>query len=70
MRCPVTSAITSLDLADAISASPAEAAPGTTDAAIAECDVCGHSLDEHDRIARRYCLATTAGAISRGCICG
>jgi hypothetical protein len=30
---------------------------------------CGHPLDDHDAIARRYCNATLAGVLPRGCVC-
>ena len=30
---------------------------------------CGHLLDNHDRIATRYCAATRDGELARGCIC-
>src|ERR1700677_448428 len=30
---------------------------------------CGHSADEHDPIASRYCRATVEGGLSRGCMC-
>jgi hypothetical protein len=30
---------------------------------------CGHALDQHDTIAIRYCDATLAGVLARGCIC-
>jgi hypothetical protein len=33
------------------------------------CDMCPHPLDQHDAIAQRFCTATSAGALSRGCIC-
>jgi hypothetical protein len=33
------------------------------------CDVCGHALAAHDRIAQRYCEATLHNALSRTCIC-
>jgi hypothetical protein len=33
------------------------------------CDVCGHALTAHDRIAERYCQATMHNALSRTCIC-
>jgi rubredoxin len=33
------------------------------------CDVCGHALASHDRIAQRYCQATLHNALSRTCIC-
>jgi hypothetical protein len=33
------------------------------------CAVCEHELSKHDTIARRYCEATKARALSRGCLC-
>jgi hypothetical protein len=30
---------------------------------------CGHPLDHHDAIATRFCDATLAAALPRGCIC-
>ena len=33
------------------------------------CAVCPHPWDAHDRIGLRYCAATAAGALSRGCVC-
>lgn len=30
---------------------------------------CGHRTDSHDKIAGRYCAATKASALSRGCVC-
>jgi hypothetical protein len=39
------------------------------DAANMGCDMCPHPLDQHDAIAQRFCTATSAGALSRGCIC-
>ena len=33
------------------------------------CDVCGHALAAHDRIAQRYCEETLHNALSRTCIC-
>jgi hypothetical protein len=30
---------------------------------------CGHRSDGHDRIAARYCAATLANQLRRGCIC-
>ena len=30
---------------------------------------CGHIVDDHDRIALRYCAATASGHLSRGCVC-
>jgi hypothetical protein len=39
------------------------------DGGAAACDVCGHLVDGHDRIALRFCAATLQNALSRGCIC-
>jgi hypothetical protein len=33
------------------------------------CDVCGHVLARHDRIAARFCDATLHNALSRACVC-
>jgi hypothetical protein len=33
------------------------------------CAVCDHEVDQHDSISRRYCQATQAHALPRGCIC-
>lgn len=33
------------------------------------CSTCPHSLERHDATALRYCAATLAAALSRGCIC-
>jgi hypothetical protein len=30
---------------------------------------CGHTAGEHDALASRYCLATAAGGLDRGCMC-
>ena len=50
------------------------ATPSTTDAVTESrtgpaCAACPHSRDAHDRIGTRFCAATTAGALSRGCVC-
>jgi hypothetical protein len=37
-------------------------------AAQGEC-ACGHPLDDHDRVAHRFCAATRSGQLLRGCIC-
>jgi len=37
--------------------------------AVATC-ACGHRVEDHDAIARRYCAATIAAVLPRGCICG
>jgi hypothetical protein len=33
------------------------------------CDVCLHPMSDHDAIGLRFCRATLAGAIPRGCVC-
>lgn len=33
------------------------------------CAVCPHPWPTHDRIAARYCTATVAAKVTRGCIC-
>ena len=33
------------------------------------CDVCPHPVGGHDAIALRFCRATRAAAIVRGCVC-
>ena len=33
------------------------------------CAVCGHALETHDAISRRYCQATQTNALARRCIC-
>jgi hypothetical protein len=30
---------------------------------------CGHSADEHDAVAARYCRATASGSLRRDCVC-
>jgi hypothetical protein len=35
----------------------------------ATCVVCPHPWQEHDSLGERYCTATTAAALTRGCIC-
>ncbi|WP_306746277.1 RGCVC family protein [Saccharothrix yanglingensis] len=34
------------------------------------CDACTHPLSAHDALGNRFCAATTATALTRGCICG
>ncbi|BEP13081.1 hypothetical protein acdb102_13920 [Acidothermaceae bacterium B102] len=36
---------------------------------VTDCTRCGHSLDEHDRVALRYCEASGDHGVNRGCIC-
>jgi hypothetical protein len=33
------------------------------------CTVCGHDWGAHDPIGVRYCAATVAGGLDRGCVC-
>ena len=33
------------------------------------CSVCGHPARAHDAIGTRFCAATMAGALTRGCVC-
>jgi hypothetical protein len=30
---------------------------------------CGHPVDEHDRVAQRFCAATRSGQLVRRCVC-
>lgn len=48
---------------------PADLACDRTDQPVETCGVCTHPVAAHDLIARRYCAATQANAISRKCIC-
>jgi hypothetical protein len=41
----------------------------TDGSASLECAVCPHPWAEHDRIATRFCTATTTENHSRGCVC-
>jgi hypothetical protein len=40
---------------------------GAPDAAA--CPACPHPAARHDAIGARFCRATTANALSRGCVC-
>lgn len=44
-----------------VRAAPAAEAPG--------CAACPHPIDDHDAIAQRYCRATVAAELDRGCAC-
>lgn len=44
----------------------AETASGSAEAT---CVACAHPLEAHDQIGLRFCAATTASAIDRGCVC-
>jgi hypothetical protein len=35
----------------------------------AGCDVCRHSIVDHDAVALRFCRATRSAALVRGCVC-
>ena len=48
-------------------ARPSEATARSADNPI--CDMCTHSVADHDAIALRFCRATAAAAIARGCVC-
>jgi hypothetical protein len=45
----------------------ADARPADT--ATEACPACPHPLADHDPIGLRFCRATTAGSVSRGCVC-
>jgi hypothetical protein len=57
---------------------PQDGSPGTATSTIEQlpatepteetCE-CGHPRAQHDVIAARYCVATTAGSLDRGCVC-
>ncbi|MGW0252227.1 RGCVC family protein [Nocardia goodfellowii] len=42
-----------------------------TNATVGEggCPACAHPRDAHDQISRRFCDATAASALDRGCVC-
>ncbi|MFC4944458.1 RGCVC family protein [Pseudonocardia sp. GCM10023141] len=52
----------------ALDAPPAIPVPAIDMAALT-CASCPHLRAAHDRIGLRYCSATTAGALERGCVC-
>jgi hypothetical protein len=52
-----------------LTATAAAVEPDTTQAPMTSMCACGHALDTHDAIASRYCDATLAGVLPRGCIC-
>jgi hypothetical protein len=45
------------------------AASGPEDGAPAGCPACTHPVEVHDTTATRFCAATTARALARGCVC-
>jgi hypothetical protein len=44
-------------------------APDATGQAEASCPACPHPANAHDAISRRFCTATEAGHLQRGCLC-
>jgi hypothetical protein len=52
-----------------IDATVTVAEPGTADLAHPACTACPHAWDAHDRIGIRYCTASAAGGLDRGCVC-
>ncbi|MFT7837065.1 RGCVC family protein [Saccharothrix sp. BKS2] len=44
-------------------------APDTERRAEQSCPVCPHPADTHDSLSRRFCAATGAGELRRGCLC-
>jgi hypothetical protein len=46
-----------------------DGAPVKDDNTVLACEACGHDLSLHDAIATRYCLASSAQAGKRGCVC-
>jgi hypothetical protein len=45
------------------------AAPGAQPEDGEVCSVCPHRVADHDVIGLRFCHATVAGSLSRGCVC-
>ncbi|WP_433261352.1 RGCVC family protein [Actinosynnema sp. CS-041913] len=44
-------------------------APDAARQAERSCPACPHPADAHDPLARRFCAATRAGGLHRGCLC-
>jgi hypothetical protein len=59
--------IPSIDAPVAVPASSTASAPDV--ATDLGCAACPHDVDAHDPIGTRFCTATIAGALSRGCVC-
>ena len=36
---------------------------------VTACEACAHPIGDHDAIGLRFCRATLASAIERGCVC-
>jgi len=46
------------------------ATKSVTEAVVGEaCSVCAHPMRVHDDIGTRFCAATSAGTLTRGCVC-
>lgn len=45
------------------------AEPSPVDRTYSTCAVCPHGWDAHDPIGIRFCSATAAGGLHRGCVC-
>ncbi|MGB7797678.1 MAG: RGCVC family protein [Pseudonocardiaceae bacterium] len=45
------------------------AKPSTGEQTDFACAACPHAWDDHDPIGIRYCSATIAGELHRGCVC-
>ena len=43
--------------------------PGVGSPDVAACPACPHLLAAHDAIGTRFCRATAANTLSRGCVC-
>ncbi|HEX4703289.1 MAG TPA: RGCVC family protein [Pseudonocardiaceae bacterium] len=43
--------------------------PEATETTEETCPACTHPMSAHDVIGARFCVATTAGGLSRGCAC-
>ena len=43
--------------------------PAPADPAEPGCPACGHSAQAHGPIGVRFCRATVAGGLDRGCVC-
>lgn len=52
-----------------ITVTAVEASPESANQSMVAMCECGHAVNQHDAIGSRYCDATLAGALPRGCIC-
>jgi hypothetical protein len=44
-------------------------APAPESRDVPGCEACPHPVDDHDAIGLRFCRATLASALDRGCVC-